>query len=211
INKPGECPAILPNNHLFCDRLCSSDASCPGTQRCCPTSCGQQCQLPEGDTSGYCPLVIHPPSSRNGPLCYTDCNSDWECNAGFPLPQKKCCPFGDRKLCVEAVEEHPGVCPRRVEVFPFVPCNNTCGDDRDCRLTEKCCFTGCSRGCLPSVRSDRCQLPRDQGSCSKELQHFYYDPEEKKCISFVYRGCEGNSNNFQTRELCEEACGKISK
>uniref|UniRef100_A0A670ZPC9 BPTI/Kunitz inhibitor domain-containing protein n=1 Tax=Pseudonaja textilis TaxID=8673 RepID=A0A670ZPC9_PSETE len=123
----------------------------------------------------------------------------------------------------------------RFEVFPFVPCNNTCSDDRDCRLTEKCCFTGCSRGCLPSgvsrpplstcflpplelplspslpVRSDQCQLPRNQGSCSKELQHFYYDPEEKKCISFVYHGCEGNSNNFPTRELCEKACGKISK
>uniref|UniRef100_A0A670ZP96 WAP domain-containing protein n=1 Tax=Pseudonaja textilis TaxID=8673 RepID=A0A670ZP96_PSETE len=52
INKPGECPAILPNIHIFCDRLCSSDASCPGTQRCCPTSCGQQCQLPEGGKSG---------------------------------------------------------------------------------------------------------------------------------------------------------------
>uniref|UniRef100_A0A670ZP18 BPTI/Kunitz inhibitor domain-containing protein n=1 Tax=Pseudonaja textilis TaxID=8673 RepID=A0A670ZP18_PSETE len=61
------------------------------------------------------------------------------------------------------------------------------------------------------VRSDQCQLPRNQGSCSKELQHFYYDPEEKKCISFVYHGCEGNSNNFPTRELCEKACGKISK
>uniref|UniRef100_A0A670ZP83 BPTI/Kunitz inhibitor domain-containing protein n=1 Tax=Pseudonaja textilis TaxID=8673 RepID=A0A670ZP83_PSETE len=60
-------------------------------------------------------------------------------------------------------------------------------------------------------KSDQCQLPRNQGSCSKELQHFYYDPEEKKCISFVYHGCEGNSNNFPTRELCEKACGKISK
>uniref|UniRef100_A0A8C5RKA0 BPTI/Kunitz inhibitor domain-containing protein n=1 Tax=Laticauda laticaudata TaxID=8630 RepID=A0A8C5RKA0_LATLA len=96
---------------------------------------------------------------------------------------------------------------QRVEVFPFIPCKNTCNNDHDCRLTEKCCFTGCSRG----LRSDRCRLPRDQGSCSKELQHFYYDPEEKKCISFVYHGCEGNSNNFETRELCEKTCGKISK
>uniref|UniRef100_A0A8C5RKB0 Uncharacterized protein n=1 Tax=Laticauda laticaudata TaxID=8630 RepID=A0A8C5RKB0_LATLA len=110
----------------------------------------------------------------------------------------------------QALRKHPGVCPRRVEVFPFIPCKNTCNNDHDCRLTEKCCFTGCSRGCLPSG-VDRCRLPRDQGSCSKELQHFYYDPEEKKCISFVYHGCEGNSNNFETRELCEKTCGKISK
>ncbi|XP_070797968.1 actinia tenebrosa protease inhibitors-like [Pituophis catenifer annectens] len=211
VNKPGRCPVIIPNSHLLCGKLCSSDASCSGTQRCCPTSCGQQCQRPEGDTSGYCPWMIPPPSSKGGPLCFTSCTRDQECSIDFPLPQKKCCPFGDRKICVEAVEEHPGVCPRRVEVQTFVPCNNTCSDDRDCPLTEKCCFTGCSRGCLPSVRSDQCQLPVDQGSCSKELQRYYYDPEMMKCISFVYCGCEGNDNNFETKELCEKACGKISK
>uniref|UniRef100_A0A8C5RIH4 Uncharacterized protein n=1 Tax=Laticauda laticaudata TaxID=8630 RepID=A0A8C5RIH4_LATLA len=125
--------------------------------------------------------------------------------------------YPDWFLCLSLphILEHPGVCPRRVEVFPFIPCKNTCNNDHDCRLTEKCCFTGCSRGCLPSApepeANDRCRLPRDQGSCSKELQHFYYDPEEKKCISFVYHGCEGNSNNFETRELCEKTCGKISK
>ncbi|KAG8147356.1 hypothetical protein E2320_000068, partial [Naja naja] len=59
----------------------------------------------------------------------------------------------------------------------------TCVNDDDCPLTEKCCFTGCGRGCLPS--------------------------DKKKCVSFL--GCEGSRNSFQTRELCEKACGKISK
>lgn len=52
INKPGRCPVIIPNSHLLCGKRCSSDASCSGTQRCCPTSCGQQCQRPEGGKSG---------------------------------------------------------------------------------------------------------------------------------------------------------------
>ncbi|UYV83287.1 WFIKKN2 [Cordylochernes scorpioides] len=26
------------------------------------------------------------------------------------------------------------------------------------------------------------------------------------CKSFIYGGCEGNKNNFETKEECEEAC-----
>ncbi|ETE58539.1 WAP four-disulfide core domain protein 8, partial [Ophiophagus hannah] len=149
---------ISPNDN-HCDTFCSSDDSCSDNQLCCATSCGQECKYPEGDTVGYCPVMIHPPNIRASPLCFENCSSDQECNGGFPFPPKKCCHFGGGKLCVEALE----------------------------------------------VRSDQCQLPGDQGSCSKELQHFYYDPEEKKCVSYVYRGCEDNSNKFETMEECEKA------
>ncbi|XP_070600356.1 tissue factor pathway inhibitor 2-like [Erythrolamprus reginae] len=169
--------------------------------------CDRCCVDP--DNRGYCPLMIPPPTNKD--LCFKSCTRDKECSNGVSASGQKCCPFGDTKICVEAVEEHPGVCPKRVEEFTFAPCNQTCAGDHDCPLTEKCCFTGCSRGCLPSVRNDRCQLPRDHGSCSNELQRFYYEPEEKRCHPFVYRGCEGNSNNFETMELCERTCGEVSK
>uniref|UniRef100_A0A8C5RJ74 BPTI/Kunitz inhibitor domain-containing protein n=1 Tax=Laticauda laticaudata TaxID=8630 RepID=A0A8C5RJ74_LATLA len=118
---------------------------------------------------------------------------------------------------------------KRCERFFYGGCYGNANNYKDINECDRCCVspgllvqppahfrqvTKAKRAPLsPSltVRSDRCRLPRDQGSCSKELQHFYYDPEEKKCISFVYHGCEGNSNNFETRELCEKTCGKISK
>lgn len=55
--------------------------------------------------------------------------------------------------------EHPGVCPKRAVVQTFVPCNDTCTDDRDCPLRQKCCFTGCSLGCLDSGRGTALPSP----------------------------------------------------
>ncbi|XP_039198311.1 papilin-like [Crotalus tigris] len=208
LNKPGKCPLSTHAIDAFYGKHCSSDSSCPSTERCCATRHGKQCLRPSEESAGYCPLLIRPPSRRDGSLCFANCTDDFECFIS-DFHRTKCCPFENRKLCMEAVEEHPGVCPRRHEVYPFVPCNDTCIDDQDCPLTEKCCFTGCSRGCLPSVRSYQCQPPPDQDSCSKEVQRYYYDQENKECVS--YRVCEDKSNNFETREMCEQACGKISK
>ncbi|KAK9405068.1 WAP four-disulfide core domain protein 8-like [Crotalus adamanteus] len=160
-----------------------------------------------GDLPGYCPLLILPP--RRGDVCFPNCTSDWDCNRMVNLPLKKCCSFAGRQICVHGVEEHLGVCPRRVELQTLLPCNNTCRDDLDCSLTEKCCFTGCGRGCLPSLRSEVCQLPLEQGSCKQQLQRYFYDPDKKKCVS--YRVCKAGHRNFETKELCEKACGKISK
>ncbi|XP_060550277.1 balbiani ring protein 3-like [Pantherophis guttatus] len=150
INKPGTCPTPLPaEDAVSCRKYCSNDASCPGSERCCATPCGrQECEIPRENLPGYCPVLLLPPST--GDVCFPNCTNDLDCNHGVNFPWKKCCIFDGRKICVDAVEEHPGVCPRRVEVQTLVPCNNTCNDDHDCHLTEKCCFTGCSRGCLPS-------------------------------------------------------------
>ncbi|XP_061486730.1 WAP four-disulfide core domain protein 3-like [Rhineura floridana] len=206
--KPGTCPALTPTNDTLCGQFCSTDASCPGDERCCESSCGQQCLLPHEVHSGYCPKVTPNPGQKTN--CLATCNTDGNCGSQIPLPIKKCCSDGCRRTCVVAEEEHPGVCPRRKVVQTFAPCNDTCRDDRDCPLTQKCCFTGCSLGCLDSVRSDRCQLPPDVGPCLAIMTRYFYNPSQKKCFQFNYGGCWGNSNNFKTKKECEKACGKIS-
>ena len=118
--------------------------------------------------------------------------------------------MGCRQTCMEAEEEHPGMCPKREVVQTFAPCNDTCTDDRDCPLHQKCCFTGCSLGCLDSVRNERCQLLPDKGPCRARMQRFYYSPSQKKCLHFFYGGCQGNNNNFKSKKECEDTCGKVS-
>lgn len=38
-----------------------------------------------------------------------------------------------------------------------------------------------------------------------------FDAKSGKCIQFIYGGCGGNANNFQTQEECENKCkGELS-
>ncbi|XP_066480850.1 kunitz-type serine protease inhibitor textilinin-2-like [Tiliqua scincoides] len=60
------------------------------------------------------------------------------------------------------------------------------------------------------VHNERCQLPPMTGPCKRNIKRYYYNPAQKKCLQFTYGGCRGNSNNFETKEACEQACGKIS-
>ena len=54
----------------------------------------------------------------------------------------------------------------------------------------------------PSV----CSLPPDAGSCRGAFTRFAFDTETGLCLPFMYGGCDGNANNFQTIESCYMAC-----
>lgn len=54
-----------------------------------------------------------------------------------------------------------------------------------------------------------CLLPPEVGHCRAQIPSFYYDRYTQSCRQFMYGGCEGNANNFETREACEEACWRI--
>uniref|UniRef100_A0A2H1VZV7 SFRICE_029634 n=1 Tax=Spodoptera frugiperda TaxID=7108 RepID=A0A2H1VZV7_SPOFR len=37
-------------------------------------------------------------------------------------------------------------------------------------------------------------------------KRYYYNKKERDCLSFIYSGCGGTKNNFQTRADCKKAC-----
>jgi hypothetical protein len=51
-----------------------------------------------------------------------------------------------------------------------------------------------------------CLQPRDSGPCDAAIMRFAFDPETLTCVPFVYGGCAGNANRFETLEACEAAC-----
>ena len=53
-----------------------------------------------------------------------------------------------------------------------------------------------------------CFLPADPGPCKGRKLRYYYsnDPNVKDCVAFMYGGCRGNGNNFESAEECVSKC-----
>lgn len=54
---------------------------------------------------------------------------------------------------------------------------------------------------------DLCSLPPVSGNCDAAFPRFYFDADTGTCQQFIYGGCEGNENNFQSHSECYAACG----
>ncbi|KAF8566217.1 hypothetical protein P879_01707 [Paragonimus westermani] len=54
----------------------------------------------------------------------------------------------------------------------------------------------------------RCMLPIVPGNCAAYIPMYAFNPEKSKCEPFVYGGCGGNENQFETLEECVDLCEK---
>nr|CDS29991.1 Papilin [Hymenolepis microstoma] len=63
----------------------------------------------------------------------------------------------------------------------------------------------CESAC---AQNNPCSLPIARGNCFAYMPSWGYDKESGRCVQFVYGGCGGNANRFETREACEMVCGK---
>ncbi|ROK74143.1 Kunitz-type serine protease inhibitor 6 [Anabarilius grahami] len=61
-----------------------------------------------------------------------------------------------------------------------------------------------------SANTDHCRLPRVVGNCRAAFPRFYYDVTNQTCKPFIYGGCGGNDNNFNTTEECEASCSGVT-
>ncbi|XP_069080573.1 amyloid beta precursor like protein 2 isoform X4 [Pleurodeles waltl] len=44
------------------------------------------------------------------------------------------------------------------------------------------------------------------GPCRAAMPRWYFDHNKKKCIRFIYGGCKGNQNNFESMDYCMAVC-----
>uniref|UniRef100_A0A8C6Y6X2 BPTI/Kunitz inhibitor domain-containing protein n=1 Tax=Naja naja TaxID=35670 RepID=A0A8C6Y6X2_NAJNA len=54
--------------------------------------------------------------------------------------------------------------------------------------------------------SDICLLPKQEGDCTALFLHWFHNWRSGRCELFIYGGCGGNANNFETREECQRTC-----
>ena len=50
-------------------------------------------------------------------------------------------------------------------------------------------------------------MPAATGECRDSFKRYFYNQQQGRCEEFIYGGCEGNKNNFKTRDECEKSCG----
>ncbi|KAK6753411.1 hypothetical protein RB195_012790 [Necator americanus] len=58
----------------------------------------------------------------------------------------------------------------------------------------------------PVPKTKECVGTASRGPCSASLNRWYYDEQEAKCRRFVYSGCGGNGNNYETEDSCSQRC-----
>ncbi|VDM29402.1 unnamed protein product [Toxocara canis] len=75
----------------------------------------------------------------------------------------------------------------------------------------------CEKRCLSrsqdliAIDSERvCVLPFESGQCRDSQQKWYFDKTAGYCRMFVYGGCVGNENRFDTETECMQACSSLA-
>ncbi|XP_069957540.1 kielin/chordin-like protein isoform X2 [Cherax quadricarinatus] len=58
-----------------------------------------------------------------------------------------------------------------------------------------------------STKPQRCFLKADSGHCFGYFIKFTYNSASRQCKEFVYGGCGGNRNRFETLQECQTTCG----
>nr|XP_016846318.1 PREDICTED: collagen alpha-1(VII) chain [Anolis carolinensis] len=58
----------------------------------------------------------------------------------------------------------------------------------------------------PPEEGNLCALPLEEGDCSKYTLKWYYNQKVSECRPFIYSGCRGNRNRFNSKEDCEVQC-----
>ncbi|XP_074972491.1 amyloid beta precursor like protein 2 isoform X4 [Phalacrocorax aristotelis] len=54
-----------------------------------------------------------------------------------------------------------------------------------------------------------CSQEAMTGPCRVVRPRWYFDPNKRKCVRFIYGGCGGNRNNFESEEYCMAVCKKM--
>ncbi|XP_047512899.1 papilin-like isoform X1 [Pieris napi] len=149
-------------------------------------------------TNGTCVSFDNADSGRSCRITATFASEEGcqrEC--GFYQDINVCSYPKDSGPCHEAVEKvYYNSEKARCENFTYGGCR---GSPNRFSSIEECNYI-----CRP--HANPCQLNPDVGGCTDQIAQWYYNEIEDKCFKFIYSGCKGNSNRFQTQEDCEKKC-----
>lgn len=65
--------------------------------------------------------------------------------------------------------------------------------------------------CVCDSHQDVCWAEAETGPCRAMLPRWYFDRHVGACAQFIYGGCGGNRNNFESEEYCQSVCSSVRK
>lgn len=65
--------------------------------------------------------------------------------------------------------------------------------------------------CLCAHVSAVCWARAESGPCRAMLERWYFNPKKRRCVPFLFGGCGGNRNNFESEEYCLAVCSGSCK
>ncbi|ETN77072.1 Kunitz/Bovine pancreatic trypsin inhibitor domain protein [Necator americanus] len=80
-----------------------------------------------------------------------------------------------------------------------------CGGSENRFATQMDCELTC-KGKKPSNNPVLCSYDPDWGSCNQLRYMWFYNQTRGTCDQFLYGGCDGNPNRFETFEICQKTC-----
>ncbi|CAO2626104.1 Kunitz-type protease inhibitor 2 [Lemmus lemmus] len=57
---------------------------------------------------------------------------------------------------------------------------------------------------------ESCGVSKVVGKCRASIPRWWYNVTDGSCQPFVYGGCEGNGNNYQSKEECLAKCAGVT-
>ncbi|KAK6108540.1 Kunitz/Bovine pancreatic trypsin inhibitor domain family protein [Brugia pahangi] len=111
----------------------------------------------------------------------------------------------------ESLQECQQQCPEALSPCshgsstPQIPCfgDSTCGVNQFCHFGQSQITTVC---CNRSPTGDRCHQLLNIGLGNAFLQRWHFNTNSKHCEPFIYRGLQGNENNFLNQNDCQMTC-----
>jgi len=58
---------------------------------------------------------------------------------------------------------------------------------------------------------ERCNMKADYGRCHGSQLRWHFDSRSEQCHSFLYSGCGGNPNRFDSHQACASVCGEVPR
>uniref|UniRef100_A0A6B0V2R9 Putative kunitz n=1 Tax=Ixodes ricinus TaxID=34613 RepID=A0A6B0V2R9_IXORI len=67
----------------------------------------------------------------------------------------------------------------------------------------------CQRTCKEHGHSHHdCESPKDAGPCLAYIPRWFFNVDTSECEEFIYGGCQGNYNNYESLEQCQRICAR---